>query len=68
MRHVFVSGQQVLSEGKLTLIDEDSLRSEASRIREQQERTAQESKVGDLEPFYRQMLEKANKTFCANWS
>lgn len=68
VRHVFVSGQQVLSEGRLTLIDEDALRSEASRIREKQERTAQESKVGDLEPFYRQMLEKANKTFCANWS
>lgn len=68
VRHVFVSGQQVVSEGKLTRIDEDLLRCEASRIREQQERTAQASSVGDLEPFYRQMLEKANKTFFATWS
>ena len=68
VKHVFVSGQQVVSEGKLTLIDEDSLRSDASEIREQQARITHSHKVDDLEPFYRQMLNKANKTFHANWS
>ena len=35
----FISGQQVVSDGRLTLIDEDSLRRDASEIRQQQRQT-----------------------------
>ena len=66
VRHVFISGQQVVSDGRLTLIDEDSLRRDASEIRQQQRQTTDTSTVDNLEPFYRQMLDKANKTFHSN--
>jgi hypothetical protein len=68
VKHVFVSGQQVVSDGHLTLIDEASLRREASEIRQRQRQATDTRTVDDLEPFYRQMLDKANKTFYSNWS
>jgi 5-methylthioadenosine/S-adenosylhomocysteine deaminase len=68
VKHVFVSGQQVVSDGHLTLIDEASLRREASEIRQRQRQATDTRTVDDLEPFYRQMLDKANKTFHSNWS
>lgn len=63
VKHVFVAGQQVVSDGKLTLVDEDALRVDASHIREQQSQIASTSQAKNLEPFYRQMLAKAQTRF-----
>jgi 5-methylthioadenosine/S-adenosylhomocysteine deaminase len=64
VRHVFVAGQQVVTNGELTLIDELALKTEASSIRKQQSDEAPKSDLDALEPYYRQMLAKAEANFC----
>ena len=66
VKHVFVAGRQVVKNGELTLIDEDSLKQEASSIRKQQLLKAPRSEANSLEPYYRQMLAKAEEKICSN--
>jgi hypothetical protein len=64
VKHVFVAGQQVVSNGELTLIDELALKAEASSIRKRQLDEDPKSDLDALEPYYRQMLAKAEANFC----
>lgn len=64
VRHVFVAGQQVVADGKLALIDEDSLKAQACNILANQSLKNRGAGVNELEPYYRQMLEKAEAHIC----
>ncbi|MGA1253973.1 MAG: amidohydrolase family protein [Burkholderiaceae bacterium] len=58
--HVFVAGKQVVEHGRLTQIDEKSLKEEAREIRRQQcETVIGNSGVKTLEPHYQEMLQRA---------
>lgn len=65
VKHVFVAGKHVVSNGKLTLIDEDSLRNEIQEFCAQQA-NASITEANLLEPYYRKMLSKAEEKFLSN--
>ena len=63
VKHVFVAGQQVVTNGELTLIDELALKTEASSIRKRQSDEDPKGDLAALEPYYRKMLAKAEANF-----
>ena len=63
VRHVFVAGQQVVESGRLTCIDEQALKEDAINLTARARDGAGEHDLATLEPFYRQMLERAEANF-----
>ncbi|MEY3355673.1 MAG: hypothetical protein RJB53_317 [Pseudomonadota bacterium] len=58
--HVFVAGNQVVDNGKITTIDEKALRSEARALLAETTHMADDS-INRLEPYYRQMVLRAHE-------
>lgn len=57
--HVFVAGNQVVDDGKVTTIDEKALRSEARALLAEITHMAKDS-INRLEPYYREMVLRAH--------